>query len=138
MPGKSTPFTPSSILFRPRDGGVAGYCPRVRKVYYDARLLQEPACAGTKEYKRKRLSKKDRRRGPGGEVTGRKISLPLGKFNDFREGSWIAAAVLRPKLRKWRSGCGRRGGAACPIATCPTNCGRPRSPRLMRRRRRIT
>ena len=38
MPSKSTSFTPSSILFRPRDGGVAGYCPRVRKVYYDARL----------------------------------------------------------------------------------------------------
>ena len=28
------------------------------------------------------------------------------------------------------------GSAACPIATCPTNCGRPRSPRPMRRRRR--
>src|SRR4029077_16648964 len=43
MPSKSTPFTPSSILFRPRRspalglglGGGAGYCPRVRKVYYD-------------------------------------------------------------------------------------------------------
>src|SRR3954447_8213710 len=43
MPSKSTPFTPSSILFRPRRcsrlqtkfvdrcmGGGAGYCPRVR------------------------------------------------------------------------------------------------------------
>src|SRR3984893_18810464 len=52
IPGKSAPFTPSSILFRPRKwrtedficrlssgtGGVAGYRPRVRKVYYDARL----------------------------------------------------------------------------------------------------
>jgi len=63
MPGKSTPFTPSSILFRPRNrnqrsvidnqivrsdywllitdswiGGVAGYCPRVRMVYYDGHL----------------------------------------------------------------------------------------------------
>src|SRR5580692_4284940 len=65
IPGKSAPFTPSSILFRPRkqgsgvgdqdqeeisrlmpdpcfltpgSGGVAGYRPRVRKVYYDARL----------------------------------------------------------------------------------------------------
>src|SRR3954470_12807538 len=59
MPSKSAPFTPSSILFRPRrcspevrtlvrttptsrmgrsqvscTGGGAGYCPRVRKVYY--------------------------------------------------------------------------------------------------------
>ena len=45
MPSKNTPFTPSSILFRPRrspamlrSGGGAGYCPRVRKVYSDARL----------------------------------------------------------------------------------------------------
>jgi hypothetical protein len=43
MPSESTPFTPSSILFRPRievslttdhryikSGGGAGYCPRVR------------------------------------------------------------------------------------------------------------
>src|SRR5262245_41239405 len=38
MPSKSAPFTPSSILFRPRQssgtalgfGGGAGYCPRVR------------------------------------------------------------------------------------------------------------
>src|SRR5215207_8913128 len=54
MPGKSPPFTPSSILFRPRpspcpkaarqapairgSGGGAGYCPRVRKAYCDERL----------------------------------------------------------------------------------------------------
>jgi len=45
MPSKSTPFTPSSILFRPRRnlcspgfGGGAGYCPRVRWVYCDGRL----------------------------------------------------------------------------------------------------
>ena len=45
--GKSTPFTPSSILFRPQHrprgsaavhGGGAGYRPRVRWVYYDGRL----------------------------------------------------------------------------------------------------
>ena len=44
-PSENTPFTPSSILFRPRappnervNGGGAGYCPRVRKVYYDGSL----------------------------------------------------------------------------------------------------
>jgi len=62
MPSKSTPFTPSSILFRPRrspascapvggpalgSGGGAGYCPRVRKVYYDGHLSPYPACAGS-------------------------------------------------------------------------------------------
>src|SRR3989304_7390543 len=52
--GKSAPFTPSSILFRPRRtpfspglGGAAGYCPRVRKAYYDGHLSPYPACAGT-------------------------------------------------------------------------------------------
>src|SRR6266568_8733146 len=45
MPSKSAPFTPSSILFRPRRnpaapglGGGAGYCPRVRRVYCDGHL----------------------------------------------------------------------------------------------------
>src|SRR6185437_527231 len=28
-------------------GGGAGYCPRVRMVYYDARLSPYPSCAGT-------------------------------------------------------------------------------------------
>src|SRR5580700_5612732 len=73
IPGKSAPFTPSSILFRPRkrrtddliagppeSGGVAGYRPRVRKVYYDGRLSPYPACAGTKEYRRKWLPKEER------------------------------------------------------------------------------
>src|SRR5580698_7127006 len=59
MPSKSTPFTPSSILFRPRNGGVAGYRPRVRKVYYNGHLSPYPACAGTDEYRRKRLPKKE-------------------------------------------------------------------------------
>ena len=50
IPGKDTPFTPSSILFRPRRsppgvavetgfGGGAGYCPRVRMVYCDGGLF---------------------------------------------------------------------------------------------------
>ena len=48
MPSKSTTFTPSSILFRPRQspgfvqlgfGGGAGYRPRVRMVYYEDHLL---------------------------------------------------------------------------------------------------
>src|ERR1700736_5501986 len=45
MPSKSAPFTPSSILFRPRPnpavpglGGGAGYRPRVRRVYCDGHL----------------------------------------------------------------------------------------------------
>jgi len=47
MPGKSALFTPSSILFRPRQnpatrapdfGGGAGYRPRVRMAYYNGRL----------------------------------------------------------------------------------------------------
>src|SRR6218665_3362399 len=46
MPSENTPFTPSSILFRPQwfparrrgNGGGAGYCPRVRWVYYDGHL----------------------------------------------------------------------------------------------------
>jgi len=57
MPSKSQPFTPSSILFRPRRnpaalgwilglGGGAGYCPRVRKVYCGYHLSPYPACAG--------------------------------------------------------------------------------------------
>src|SRR5579862_4036268 len=78
MPSKSTPFTPSSILVRPRPkparpsrgpdlapepdlalGGGAGYCPRVRKVYYDGHLSPYPACAGTHQYRRRRLTNKD-------------------------------------------------------------------------------
>jgi len=47
-----------SCLFR-GIGGVAGYCPRVRKVYYDGHLSPYPACAGTKQYKRKRLPMKE-------------------------------------------------------------------------------
>ena len=50
MPSERTPFTPSSILFRPHQmplpvtlpsaalGGGAGYRPRVRMVYYDSHL----------------------------------------------------------------------------------------------------
>src|SRR3984885_3842995 len=65
MPSKSTPFTPSSILFRPRDGGVAGYRPRVRKVYYDGHLSPYPACAGTRNISAKgcKQKSKPRRRG---------------------------------------------------------------------------
>jgi hypothetical protein len=69
MPSKSTSFTPSSILVRPRPkparsrilalGGGAGYCPRVRKVYYDGHLSPYPACAGTSLYRRRRLTNKD-------------------------------------------------------------------------------
>src|SRR5712671_2574415 len=57
---KTRPLRPSSNLFRPRpnpahilagislgSGGGAGYCPRVRKVYYDGHLSPYPACAGT-------------------------------------------------------------------------------------------
>ena len=71
MPSKSTPFTPSSILVRPRPnstglraadlalGGGAGYCPRVRKVYYDGHLSPYPACAGTFQYRHRRLRNKE-------------------------------------------------------------------------------
>ena len=40
-------------------GGGAGYCPRVRKVYYDGHLSPYPACAGTSQYRRRRLMNKD-------------------------------------------------------------------------------
>src|ERR1043165_3076254 len=64
--GESTLFTPSSILVRPRRnpfppglGGAAGYCPRVRKVYCNGHLSPYPACAGTLEYRPRRLMKKE-------------------------------------------------------------------------------
>ena len=36
---------PSSVVRPPKIGGVAGYCPRVRKVYYDGHLSPYLACA---------------------------------------------------------------------------------------------
>jgi hypothetical protein len=45
-------------------GGGAGYCPRVRKVYYDGHLSPYPACAGTSQYRHRRLTNKDPIRRP--------------------------------------------------------------------------
>lgn len=52
---KTAPLPRSSILVRPhrfrpraeRNGGGAGYCPRVRSAYFDSHLSPYPDCSGT-------------------------------------------------------------------------------------------
>ena len=115
MPGKSTSFTPSSILFRPRDrgsacadprefGGAAGYCPRVRKVYYDARLSPYPALAGRQAQYRRAAVKKI---GTGGFAYGRACPpKPAGRRWVSRETFPIFRILYPPRAP--RTGTTRR------------------------------
>ena len=70
MPSKSTPFTPSSILFRPCDQGIAfvhwddwveppGTAPGSERFIHDGHLSPYPACAAFPEYRGCSLTKKD-------------------------------------------------------------------------------
>jgi len=143
MPGKSTPFTPSSILFRPREQESAiRYQDRKSRAavlvpefpipdswnWWSRRvlppgpkgLLRRPfiAIAGLRrpsEYKRKRLSKKDRRLAHS-RPAGRKNGCGLNDFDEFpgrfsRTAPCPARSGDRPAGLSWRhrqARCARR------------------------------
>src|ERR1700675_1185127 len=92
IPSKSTPFTPSSILFRPR-GGVAGYRPRVRKVYYDGHLSPYLACASSGNIGAKSGRKKGRsfpHRRPGARQRAGAVLNPVSRLGRNAARSPIA------------------------------------------------